>query len=177
MLLHRSLQFILLSSFVIIRLFSPTPGGVLEKLPKLRVCIAHGGGAFPSTIGRIEHGFRCRPDLVAVDNPKNPREYLNRIWVDSLVHDPVQLDYLCSLLGRDKIVLGTDYPFPLGEAIAGELIEWMDWSDEQKAELLWQNGLKFLGLEAKDFVPPGEEHGIRQRPVPEKPAKDEEEEK
>ena len=54
-------------------------GGVLERLPKLRVCFAHGGGAFPYTIGRIEHGFRMRPDLVATDNSRNPREYLDRV--------------------------------------------------------------------------------------------------
>lgn len=141
-------------------------GGVLERLPKLRVCIAHGGGAFPSTIGRIEHGFRCRPDLVAVDNPHNPREYLDRLWVDSLVHDPVQLTLVRKLLGEDKVCLGTDYPFPLGEAIAGELAEWMQWSDADKAQLLWQNGLRFLDLEAKAFVPEAEINGIRAVPAP-----------
>ncbi len=57
--------------------------GVLEKLPRLKVAFAHGGGSFPATIGRIEHGFNVRPDLVAVDNPINPREYLNRIYLDT----------------------------------------------------------------------------------------------
>ena len=52
-------------------------GGVLERLPKLKICLAHGGGSFPYTIGRIEHGFNMRPDLVATDNPRNPREYLD----------------------------------------------------------------------------------------------------
>ena len=62
-------------------------GGVLERLPTLRVAFAHGGGAFPGTLGRIQHGFEARPDLVAVDNPVPPRDYLGRFWVDSLVHD------------------------------------------------------------------------------------------
>jgi len=53
-------------------------GGVLERLPRLRIAFAHGGGAFPGTLGRIEHGFECRPDLVAVDNPVPPRAYLGR---------------------------------------------------------------------------------------------------
>jgi aminocarboxymuconate-semialdehyde decarboxylase len=65
----------------------PDFGGVLERLPKLRVMLAHGGGSFPWTIGRIEHGFRMRPDLVATDNPRNPREYLKRLYFDSCVHD------------------------------------------------------------------------------------------
>ena len=69
-------------------------GGVLERLPALRVCLAHGGGSFPYTIGRIEHGFRMRPDLVATDNPHNPRDYFGRIWFDSCVHDDAALRYL-----------------------------------------------------------------------------------
>ena len=55
-------------------------GGVMERLPDLRFCFAHGGGAFPFTIGRIEHGFNMRPDLVAMDNPVSPREYIGRFW-------------------------------------------------------------------------------------------------
>src|SRR5204863_1001161 len=58
-------------------------GGVLERLPSLRIAFAHGGGSFPGTLGRIEHGFEARPDLVAVDNPKPPSAYLDRIYVDS----------------------------------------------------------------------------------------------
>src|SRR5207237_9136196 len=51
-------------------------GGVFDRFPKLRVAFAHGGGASPGTIGRIEHGFHVRPDLVAIDNKRNPRQYL-----------------------------------------------------------------------------------------------------
>jgi aminocarboxymuconate-semialdehyde decarboxylase len=63
-------------------------GGIFERFPRLRVAFAHGGGSFPTTIGRIEQGFLVRPDLCAVDNPVNPREYLGHFYVDSLVHDP-----------------------------------------------------------------------------------------
>jgi aminocarboxymuconate-semialdehyde decarboxylase len=90
-------------------------GGVFERLPKLRVAFAHGGGSFPYTLGRIEHGWLVRPDLVAVDNAPNPRTYLGRFWLDSLVHDPYMLRFLVGLVGPDKVALGTDYPFPLGE--------------------------------------------------------------
>ena len=76
------------------------------------MAFAHGGGSFPATIGRIEHGFNVRPDLVAVDNDVNPREYLGRFWLDSLVHDPAMLRYIVDLVGRDKVALGTDYPSP-----------------------------------------------------------------
>ncbi|UYZ62078.1 amidohydrolase family protein [Hymenobacter weizhouensis] len=123
-------------------------GGVLERLPRLRVAVAHGGGTFASTIGRIGHGFEVRPDLCAVDNPVHPREYLGRFWVDSLVHDPRLLDYLVQTLGADKITLGTDYPFPLGETEPGRLIRSMPYPDDVKARMLGQNALDWLGLPA-----------------------------
>src|SRR3546814_16840604 len=69
-------------------------GGVLERLPTLKVCLAHGGGSFPYTIGRIEHGFNMRPDLLAPDNPRNPREYPERFFFDSSVAAPLPLQYL-----------------------------------------------------------------------------------
>ena len=77
-------------------------GGVFERLPKLRVAFAHAGGSFPGTIGRIEHGFKVRPDLVAMDNKANPREYLGKFWVDSLTHDPKQLQVILDLFGEWK---------------------------------------------------------------------------
>ncbi|MHC4947359.1 MAG: amidohydrolase family protein, partial [Planctomycetota bacterium] len=69
-------------------------GGVFERLPELRVAFAHGGGAFPYTWGRVQHGFDVRPDLCAVDNDIAPRDYLGRFWVDSLVHDADALRFL-----------------------------------------------------------------------------------
>ena len=127
-------------------------GGVLERLPRLRVLFAHGGGSFPATLGRIEHGFRVRPDLCAVDNPKNPREYVSRIFVDSLVHDPDALRYLLQLFGAERIALGSDYPFPLGEERPGSLIESLhDLSPAVRDRLLGGTALEFLGREAKEF--------------------------
>lgn len=121
-------------------------GGVFERLPRLRVAFAHGGGSFPSTIGRIEHGFEARPDLCAIDNPVNPRSYIGRFYVDSLVHDPRVLSYLLELFGPDRIVLGSDYPFPLGEREPGSLIEALAGaSAETRGKLLGRNALDWLG--------------------------------
>lgn len=129
-------------------------GGLFERLPNLRVAYAHGGGAFPATIGRIEHGFNVRPDLVAVDNAVNPRAYLGRFYLDSLVHDSVILKYLIDLVGEGHVVLGSDYPFPLGEAAPGQLIESMDeLSPGTKEKLLTTNAFAWLGLEKEIFVP------------------------
>lgn len=123
-------------------------GGVFERLPKLRVAFAHGGGSFPATIGRIEHGFKVRPDLCAVDNNVNPREYLGKFYLDSLVHDPKVLMYLIELVGVEKIALGSDYPFPLGELEPGKLIESMSKLDESaKKWLLSKTALEWLQLD------------------------------
>ncbi len=125
--------------------------GTLEKLPNLRIAFAHGGGSFPATIARIAHGFEVRPDLCAVDNDVNPRDYLGKFWLDSLVHDELILEYLVKLVGADKIALGTDYPFPLGELEPGKLIESSKFDEETKAEMLHGAALKWLNLERSLF--------------------------
>ncbi len=128
-------------------------GGVFERLPGLRVAFAHGGGSFPATIGRIEHGFNVRPDLCAVDNQINPRSYLGKFYLDSLVHDTSVLDYLIELVGAHRIALGSDYPFPLGESVPGQLIASMQHlSAETKASLLAGTALEWLGLDRSQFL-------------------------
>lgn len=127
-------------------------GGVFEKCPNLRVAFAHGGGSFPATIGRIEHGFNCRPDLVAIDNNVNPREYLGKFWLDSLVHDEEMLRYIIKLFGSEKIALGSDYPFPLGENEPGKLIRDLNLDLHTAENLLHGSALKWLGLEKKFFI-------------------------
>ena len=126
--------------------------GVLDRLPNLRVCFAHGGGSFPATLGRIEHGFKVRPDLCAVDNPYSPRKYLDRMYFDSLVHDVATLEYLISLVGADQIALGSDYPFPLGEVKPGYLIENMDYDDDVMAKLFHNTALNWLNIDRSIFI-------------------------
>jgi aminocarboxymuconate-semialdehyde decarboxylase len=127
-------------------------GGVFERFPKLRVAFAHGGGAFPFTVGRIEHAFHVRPDLVAIDNKINPRSYLAtdqapaRFYVDSLVHDTEALKILLKLFGPQRVALGSDYPFPLGEAKSGQLIESTNFSAEEKVQLLSGTAREFLAM-------------------------------
>lgn len=127
-------------------------GGVFERLPNLKVAFAHGGGSFPATIGRIEHGFNVRPDLVAVHNEVNPREYLNRIYLDTLVHDPLKLDYLLNLMGPTQLALGSDYPFPLGELEPGKLIDSMPYEDNIKERLLHGTALEWLSMKKEFFL-------------------------
>jgi aminocarboxymuconate-semialdehyde decarboxylase len=126
-------------------------GGIFERLPKLRVNFAHAGGSFMSTIGRIEHGFNCRPDLVAIDNNVNPRNYLGKFWVDCITHDAMMLEYVIKLQGTKKITLGSDYPFPLGDLEIGQFIEEMDISQESKEDIFSTSTLEWLNLDKKLF--------------------------
>jgi len=127
-------------------------GRVLERLPTLRVAFAHGGGAFPAAIGRIEHAVRVRPDLFPGESPPDPRAWLRRIYLDSLVHEPGMLRYLIDLMGPERIALGSDYPFPLGEAQPGELIESAGLGTATKARLLHGTALEWLNLNAEMFA-------------------------
>jgi aminocarboxymuconate-semialdehyde decarboxylase len=124
-------------------------GGVFETFPKLRVAFAHGGGAFPITIGRIEHGFKVRPDLVAVDNKVSPQNYIGKFWVDSLVHDRRALKFLLEVMGEDNVCLGSDYPFPLGEDRPGRLIEKSKLGKKVMKKLFHRNAEDWLGLKKK----------------------------
>jgi len=126
-------------------------GGIFERLPNLRVAFAHGGGAFPATIGRIQHGFDVRPDLCAIDSETNPLDYLGKFWVDSLVHDIDMLNYLIQKVGDKKIALGSDYPFPLGEKDPGALIESSSLSSEIQDNLFYKNALDWLALPYDHF--------------------------
>lgn len=148
-----------------------TSGGVLLRHPALRLCFAHAGGAFPALLGRVQHGFACRPDLVAhAAGGVPPAQHLTRghnIWVDSLVHDPDLLEYVLRKLPSANMVLGSDYPFPLGEVpTAGDMLiggggskeddnddddntrrrldEFMTW--EERAGVLAGNAIRLLGL-------------------------------
>ncbi len=126
-------------------------GGIFEKLPNLKVAFAHGGGSFPSTIGRIEHGFNVRPDLVAIDNKINPRQYLDKFYLDTLVHDPLMLNYLLELCGPKQLAMGSDYPFPLGEHHPGKLIESMAFDNAVVERLMNGTALEWLGFEKNRF--------------------------
>jgi len=126
--------------------------GVLDRHPNLRVMFAHGGGSFAGTLGRICHGFECRPDLVAVDSKKHPREFARQMWVDSLVHDEQTFDMMVECFGEDKIVLGSDYPFPLGEQCPGAIVqESRILSEEAKKRILWDNAFAWMGIDDKPF--------------------------
>jgi len=121
-------------------------GGVLERLPNLKVCFSHGGGSFPFTIGRIGHGFEVRPDLCAIDNAIHPAKYLGKMYFDTLVHDPIALKYLIDVAGTDKILIGSDYPFPLGELEPGKILSELELSNDVLHQIHYSNAINWLQL-------------------------------
>jgi aminocarboxymuconate-semialdehyde decarboxylase len=92
-------------------------GRVHERLPKLRVMYAHGGGAFPALLGRLEHGAYCRPDLFKDASPLDPYKTVQErpVYVDTLTHNTAVLKMLIEILGAKRVAVGSDYPYPLGE--------------------------------------------------------------
>lgn len=127
-------------------------GGVFKKFPNMRVNFSHAGGSFLGTIGRVEHGYNCRPDLVAIDNPVNPREYLGHFWIDCITHDIKALKYVMDHVGSKKVCLGSDYPFPLGDLEIGKFIEESDLSPQTVEDIFSISTLEWLNMKASDFV-------------------------
>ena len=125
--------------------------GILDKYPKLRVMYSHAGGSFLPTLGRIKHGHACRPDLVALDNPASPDNYLGKFWVDSITHDERLLTFILEMQGAERICMGTDYPFPLGDMEFGAFMQSMGFEDDQLMQLFSGAELSWLGMEASDF--------------------------
>ena len=131
-------------------------GGVLQRFPRLKVCFAHGGGSFPFTVGRIQHGYNVRPDLCATDCDVAPREFLGKIWTDSLVHDNTALELLLEVIGEDRVMLGTDYPFPLGEVkicdtFPGKVVQESRFEESIKRKVFWDNAVEFLNIDTNKY--------------------------
>jgi len=123
--------------------------GALDRLPSsLRICFAHGGGSFAFLLGRLENAWHHQP-VARGDCQHPPSHYLNRFYTDSAVFDQRALQFLVGTMGADQVMLGSDYPFPLGEERVGSLIRQSNLPQHTKAKLLSGNATRFLKLEAE----------------------------
>jgi aminocarboxymuconate-semialdehyde decarboxylase len=120
-------------------------GGIVERFPGLRWCFAHGGGAFAFTLGRVDHGWNVMPDGRAAI-PRPPSEYARRFWVDSLTHSPAALRFVVDTFGADHVVLGSDYPFRMGEDDPIRALDAAGLAPGVRERILEPNARAFLGL-------------------------------
>jgi aminocarboxymuconate-semialdehyde decarboxylase len=121
--------------------------GAFERIPEsLKLCFAHGGGGFAFLLGRAENAWHCR-DIVRQDCPHPPSHYLKRFFVDSAVFDDRSLRLLVEVMGEDRVMLGSDYPFPLGEQQIGKLVSDAQWLGKDGcARILAGNAEAFFSL-------------------------------
>jgi aminocarboxymuconate-semialdehyde decarboxylase len=142
--------------------------GAFDRLPStLRICFAHGGGSFAFLLGRLENAWHHHP-VARGECEHPPSYYLNRFYADSAVFDQRSLQFLAGTMGADRVLLGSDYPFPLGEERVGSLIRQSNLSQEAKARLLGRNAIRFLGLrnETAEDTKPGVGAGSALPPEP-----------
>jgi aminocarboxymuconate-semialdehyde decarboxylase len=121
--------------------------GAFERLPRgLRLCFAHGGGNFAAQLGRVDNAWHRR-DLIRADCPNPPSTYVDRFSVDSAVFSDDALRLLVAVMGIDRVMLGSDAPFPLGEEQPGRLVETSSHlSDDDRSAILGDNAVRFFGL-------------------------------
>jgi aminocarboxymuconate-semialdehyde decarboxylase len=132
-------------------------GGAFDKLPKtLRICFAHGGGSFTFLLGRLENAWQHHPVAHGVCELP-PSQYVNRFYVDSAVFDERALQFLVGTMGAERVMLGSDYPFPLGEHRVGTLIRSSALTAVAKELLLGGNAADFLGLKRDSASTTGQE--------------------
>lgn len=121
--------------------------GVMERFPQLKFVFSHGGGFLPMYAGRFDHAYHARED-VRHGLPKPPSEYLKMFYFDTMVFEPDQLGYLIDKYGADHVLLGTDYPYDMGESDPLGLIDRVEGLSESDTALITGiNAARILGLE------------------------------
>jgi aminocarboxymuconate-semialdehyde decarboxylase len=120
--------------------------GLLERHPNLKIFAVHGGGFLPAYAGRIDHAWGARRDTHG-SLPRPPSEYLKKMYFDTTVFTPQQLEYLVKEYGEDHIVMGTDYPYDMAEYFPVEhIVSATGLTDSQKAAVAGETALKLFDL-------------------------------
>lgn len=124
-------------------------GGVMDKYPNLKICLAHGGGSLPYIIHRLDQGWNVWPHLRLIQQP--PSYYAKKFYYDSLVNHSVNIQYLVQNFGYEHVIMGSDYPFLLREIPPGKVIDnALGVTQEQKQAMLGENALRFLNIPIKE---------------------------
>jgi len=120
-------------------------GGVLESFPRLKFLFAHAGGCAPYIRGRWEHGYQSRAECRSI--PKPPGEYFKLMYFDTITHSGPSLAFLVDTAGADKVVLGSDYPFAMGDFDPVSTVQSLTGlSPKDREKILWDNAVALLKL-------------------------------
>jgi aminocarboxymuconate-semialdehyde decarboxylase len=121
--------------------------GALDELPDLKILLAHGGGFLPYQIGRFEHGHAVRPDTSAVTKSR-PLDLLKRFYFDALTHSPQAIRHLLDVVGSERVVIGTDSPFDMGEEHPVERLDAVPrLTDREREEVCYRSAQRLMGGE------------------------------
>ena len=121
-------------------------GGVFDRFPNLKICVLHGGGFFPYHLGRFDHGFEVQSKAGKASAASTPSVYLKNLFFDTLVYRLDTLEYLRQIVGSEHLMVGTDYPYVLGDWMGVEKVEGLDCKDSDKQLILHDNARKLLKL-------------------------------
>jgi aminocarboxymuconate-semialdehyde decarboxylase len=121
--------------------------GLMDAYPRLKILLAHGGGALPYLHGRLDRGFKQRPEINKVIS-RPPTEYLKQFYFDTITHDALVLKSLVDLVGADRVLLGSDYPFDMGNENPVELVRAANLGLENEKKIIEENAMQLLGWEA-----------------------------
>ena len=118
--------------------------GLLDRFPKLEICLPHAGGAFPYLVGRLNHGWKVRQECKTLKKPLS--SYLRRFTYDTISHAPESLDYLVNLVGADRVMMGSDYCFDMGDDRPVKVVTALKLNRSDKEKILTGNAARLLRL-------------------------------
>ena len=127
-------------------------GGVLDRHPDLRVLLCHGGGHFPYQIGRLDQGYALRPETRNT-SARQPSEYLRRFSYDTVLNAAQPLRFLLDLVGSDRIIVGTDFPFDMGDERPARTLDALKLSSSERARIESENAIALFALDRPQLVP------------------------
>src|SRR5713226_4649791 len=122
--------------------------GVFDRFPKLKLALLHGGGFFPYHLGRFDRGFSVRGEGRAIQASQTPSRYLKNLYFDNLVYRVETVDYLRRMVGTERVMVGTDYPYELGDWMAVEKIEALNCTEAEREAMLYGNARRLLKISA-----------------------------
>src|SRR5207244_2078462 len=120
-------------------------GGTLDRIPALTVVLDHGGGFFPFHVGRFDRAWQSRPEIR--DDANVPSSYLRRFYYDTLVQRPETLAYLVETVGHDRVVLGSDHPFWMGDPEPLKIVAGAKLSPDARAAIAGENASRIFSLD------------------------------